>query len=192
MADSTETLLNTKPHNQLYWHRHQVKCNNPNCERTKGMEPDDITLAGIPHQGYGYCSTCYGEFKKIGKLPKNLTLRLKEQEIYKIIGERIRRAREKQEVSQRQLAKDIGYKSTSTLSAIEKGDKRIQLTELQNVARVLHRDINYFFGADYKLPDLKMYLKEVYCELDLDEINELCKLTEALRKKKYMLRQLVS
>ena len=116
-----------KPHNQLYWKKRQVTCKNSDCTKTKGMNPEEITNAGIPHQGYGFCSTCYGIFKKLGRLPKDLNLKFEEREIYKEIGKKIKKAREIEDLSQRELSQKIGYKSLGTISAIEAGQKRIQL-----------------------------------------------------------------
>lgn len=175
--------LKIKPHNQFYWQKRKTICKNPNCDRTKGMTPDEITEAGIPHQGYGYCSTCYGIFKNLGKLPKGLNLKFEEQEIYKLIGKRLKKARELQELSQSELARRIGYKSSAALSAIEKGIRRIQLNELQHAARILHTDINYFFGANYELPNLETYLREVCYGLKTEEIKLICCQIEALQGK---------
>ncbi len=176
---------NTKPHNQLYWKSRKVICKNSDCQRTKGMTPEQITEAGIPHQGYGYCSTCYGTLKKEGKLESaNKNYRQEEIKKYKLIGERIRLAREIQGISVRKLAKDVGYRSTSSLTYIEMGQKRIQLTELEKLSDSLKRDMNYFFGLEASLPDFKTFLRDLYQELDNEEIEEIEKFVQRIMKSK--------
>ncbi len=177
--------LNIKPHNQLYWKNRKAICKNSDCRRTKGMTPEQITEAGIPHQGYGYCSTCYGVLKKEGKLESaNKNYRQEEIKKYKLIGERIRLAREIQGISVRKLAKDVGYRSTSSLTYIETGQKRMQLTELEKLSGSLKRDMNYFFGLEATLPDFKTFLKDCYRELDTEDIEEIEKFVQRIMKSK--------
>lgn len=62
---------------------------------------------------------------------------------YKSIGRQLQLAREEAGLSQEQLAVKIGC-SQSTLSNYEKGKRRIYLAQLEKIAEVLQRPIDYF------------------------------------------------
>lgn len=62
---------------------------------------------------------------------------------YKSIGKRIQLAREEAGLSQEQLAAKIGC-SQSTLSNYEKGRRRLYLAQLEKIAEVLQKPIDYF------------------------------------------------
>ncbi|SHF05217.1 Transcriptional regulator, contains XRE-family HTH domain [Desulfofundulus australicus DSM 11792] len=63
---------------------------------------------------------------------------------YKSIGRRIQLAREEAGLSQEQLAAKIGC-SQSTLSHYEQGKRRLYLAQLEKIAQVLQKPIDYFF-----------------------------------------------
>lgn len=81
---------------------------------------------------------------------------------YKSIGRRLQLAREEAGLSQEQLAARIGC-SQSTLSNYEKGRRRLYLAQLENIAEVLNKPIEYFMqplavesehsGMEAVLPD---------------------------------------
>ncbi|MFZ5651773.1 MAG: helix-turn-helix domain-containing protein [Bacillota bacterium] len=62
---------------------------------------------------------------------------------YKSIGRQLQLAREEAGLSQEQLAARVGC-SQSTLSNYEKGKRRIYLAQLERIAEVLQRPIDYF------------------------------------------------
>lgn len=62
---------------------------------------------------------------------------------YKSIGKRLQMAREEAGFNQEQLAARIGC-SQSTLSNYEKGKRRVYLAQLEKIARVLNKPIEYF------------------------------------------------
>lgn len=62
---------------------------------------------------------------------------------YKSIGKRLQMAREEAGYNQEQLAAKIGC-SQSTLSNYEKGKRRIYLAQLDKIAQVLNKPIDYF------------------------------------------------
>ncbi|MFZ5591627.1 MAG: helix-turn-helix domain-containing protein [Bacillota bacterium] len=62
---------------------------------------------------------------------------------YKLIGRRLQMAREEAGLSQEQLAARLGC-SQSTLSNYEKGKRRLYLAQLEKIARVLQKPLEYF------------------------------------------------
>lgn len=62
---------------------------------------------------------------------------------YKSIGKRLQMAREEAGYNQEQLAAKIGC-SQSTLSNYEKGKRRIYLAQLDKIAAVLNKPLEYF------------------------------------------------
>lgn len=71
---------------------------------------------------------------------------------YKTIGKQIQSAREEAGYSQDHLAAKIGC-SQSTLSNYEKGKRRIYLNQLEKIAEVLGRPVEFFLRqVDYNPP----------------------------------------
>lgn len=62
---------------------------------------------------------------------------------HKEIGYRIQIAREEAGFNQKELAEKLGF-SQSTLSNYEKGKRRIYLAQLQNIADILGKSVDYF------------------------------------------------
>lgn len=56
---------------------------------------------------------------------------------YKKLGERIQRIRKLMGITQQELAKAVGYETSTAISLIESGKRRVQLTELSALAHVL-------------------------------------------------------
>ena len=70
---------------------------------------------------------------------------------YKSIGKQLQLARELAGWSQEQLAARIGC-SQSTLSNYEKGKRRIYLAQLEKIAEIINRPVEFFLRpADYVL-----------------------------------------
>ncbi|MGQ9556976.1 MAG: helix-turn-helix domain-containing protein [Desulfurispora sp.] len=78
---------------------------------------------------------------------------------YKLIGRRLQLAREEAGLSQEQLATRLGC-SQSTLSNYEKGKRRLYLAQLEKIARVLNKPLEYFMQPlteewpEQNLPDV--------------------------------------
>ncbi len=62
---------------------------------------------------------------------------------FKEIGRKLQLAREEAGLSQEQLASMLGC-AQSTLSNYEKGKRRLYLTQLENIAEILDKPIEYF------------------------------------------------
>lgn len=65
----------------------------------------------------------------------------------KDIGRKLQQAREDAGLSQEQLASMLGC-AQSTLSNYEKGKRRIYLTQLEHIAEILNRPIEYFLDSN--------------------------------------------
>ncbi len=68
-------------------------------------------------------------------------------EIYKIIGQNVKKIRKKKNVSQLELSLAIGHKAVGTVSMCELciNNKHFNLEHLLKIADVLETDINEFF-----------------------------------------------
>jgi Zn-dependent peptidase ImmA (M78 family)/DNA-binding XRE family transcriptional regulator len=66
------------------------------------------------------------------------------QDIYRELGQRIRRARESAGLSQEDMAQMLGYNSPATISYFEGGDRRISIEHLQRIAGHLGLPFSYF------------------------------------------------
>lgn len=79
------------------------------------------------------------------------------------IGRRIRLYREKIGMTQAELAKAAGYKSTGTISLIERGLCGVEVSKLRKIARVLEVDLGALIAfeefSDRKLAALLMFEK---------------------------------
>ena len=78
---------------------------------------------------------------------------------YLYIGKRIREAREALGISQRELALELGYESSTAISYIESGDRKISVVDLEKVAKHLGRDIRFFIGQDIQKSDVRVALR---------------------------------
>lgn len=65
---------------------------------------------------------------------------------FKEIGRKLQLAREEAGMSQEQLANMMGC-AQSTLSNYEKGKRRLYLTQLENIAELLQKPIEYFMES---------------------------------------------
>lgn len=72
---------------------------------------------------------------------------LTDEELPREIGQRIRRARKEQGLSQGELAGTLGYK-TSMVSAFENGTRRLKLEDLSKLCVVLDKEPEYFLRTE--------------------------------------------
>jgi len=73
-------------------------------------------------------------------------------DLRKILGNRIRTARVRLSLSQRQLASEAGFSAPQIISQIEKGEREIKAWELVNLARVLRIDMSQLIGTEEPRP----------------------------------------
>lgn len=67
-------------------------------------------------------------------------------ERYTEIGAKIKEAREEMELSQSELAEAVGFKSPTAISLIEAGTRKVAIEDLETIAEVLQRPIEFFLG----------------------------------------------
>lgn len=59
------------------------------------------------------------------------------------VGQRIKAAREKADLTQSELASKLGYTSPTAVSLIEAGERGVKVEILEKIAKILHQDVNY-------------------------------------------------
>ena len=95
--------------------------------------------------------------------------------VEKNIGEVINEAREKANLSQRQLAK-LANINNSELSKIESGVRKEPspkiLRKISNVLDVNYSDLMYMIGLGIEVSPLNPFIKDYYSKLKGDELNE--------------------
>ena len=69
---------------------------------------------------------------------------------YKSIGRKIKEVREFVGLSQRQLAETIGFETSTAISLIESGERRVSISDLEKIAEVLNKNVGYFLGQEEK------------------------------------------
>lgn len=93
----------------------------------------------------------------------------------KKIGELIAEAREKKDLSQRQLAK-IAKISNAELSKIESGEREIPnpktLRKISNIIDVNYNDMMYMIGLGIEVSPLNPFIKDYYEKMNLDQLAE--------------------
>jgi transcriptional regulator with XRE-family HTH domain len=91
---------------------------------------------------------------------------------YAILGEAIRQARKEAGIFRNDLAKLLG-RSYTCVNLWERGDRRIQIDDLEKIALILNKPINYFF--DFKTTDIinKQETKSEFLTLVEDTILEM-------------------
>ena len=77
------------------------------------------------------------------------------------IGAQIKTAREEMECSQLDLAKALGFESSTAISLIESGERKVTVENLERIANFLHKDFKYFIGQDVSnnIVDIKVALR---------------------------------
>ena len=106
-------------------------------------------------------------FKQVLYIQKGMIVKMEElTEIdYKIIGERIKKARKKLDLTQEQLSEKIDV-SVAYLSRVERGNTKINLIRLVELAEVLNVSISYLITGigintkDYLNEELRQLLQK--------------------------------
>src|SRR3989344_9425559 len=76
----------------------------------------------------------------------------------KLIGIRIKEAREAVGISQKALADAIGFESATAISLIEAGERKVRVQDLEKMSDFLHRDMKFFLGIEEK-QDIRFALR---------------------------------
>jgi len=75
------------------------------------------------------------------------------------VGQRIKQARERADMTQSQLAKALDYNSPTAISLIEADERSVRVEILQKIAEVLHQDVNYLATGKNSTPSVKTALR---------------------------------
>ncbi len=100
---------------------------------------------------------------------------------YVEIGRRIKDARENEGLKQVELAKQLEYSSPTFISLIEDGKRKVRIDDLEKIAKILHRDVNFFItGKDNNPQTVQMALR-ADDDLDHSDIAKVETLIETLK-----------
>lgn len=103
---------------------------------------------------------------------------MNQDDVLIIMGQQIRKAREKKNLTQKELASHIG-KTQKAMSSYENGVRAIRVTEIPLICEVLEVNIEYLFGKDnrekqkvFRLYDQLEEPFRDYAIRDLQRLNE--------------------
>lgn len=82
-----------------------------------------------------------------------------EHDLYKAIGQRIKRARERLGISQEELARRMKYKSAATVSHFETGFRKISIADLQKLSKILGIPLENLIAESHRTTvDMQQFL----------------------------------
>ena len=102
------------------------------------------------------------------------------------IGARIKKTREAEGLTQTELAQKLDYKSPTAISLIEAGERRVQISDLEKIAKLLHRDVSFFIKGDVAMsvqPSVQIALRADK-HLDQDDVKRVEDFIDALKLSK--------
>lgn len=104
-----------------------------------------------------------------------------EKQRYIEIGKKIRVARENKGFSQKELATVLGFKSSTAISYLETGERKISIFDLENLVKNLGYSFDYFLDkTTYEANNLDEILTDQY-QLNLANIDMVKKLIQFLQ-----------
>ncbi len=79
---------------------------------------------------------------------------------YQQIGQRIKKVREDNDLTQSELAERLGF-TKATMSLIEQGERKVAVHEIEKIAEILNKNLDYFLGKKMEkpVPDLRFALR---------------------------------
>lgn len=101
------------------------------------------------------------------------------------LGERLREAREYLELSQDEVAREVGL-PRAAVSLIESGQRKVEALELKKFARLYERPVSYFTGGEQKKPQLPTeieHLARKAAELSDKDRAELARFADYLKSR---------
>jgi transcriptional regulator with XRE-family HTH domain len=87
----------------------------------------------------------------------------------KLLGERIRLARDRKGLSQEHLA-NLVEKDQRGISEIEAGNRKLSVTDLPKFAKALDVPILYFFEGEISKDDLDIAMLRVFAQIEHEEV----------------------
>lgn len=109
-----------------------------------------------------------------------------ENQKYAQIGSRIKEAREREGLTQTELARVLGYNSPTAVSLIEAGDRKVNIVGLEKVAQALHCEVSFLInGTKTQLPDVGVALRAEGSleQADVERIESYIELIKLQKKK---------
>lgn len=106
------------------------------------------------------------------------------QDRYKAIGLKIRTAREDADMSQKELAEKVGFESSTAISLIETGDRKVSVKDLESIALILHKDIKFFLGQEEGKADVRFALRADK-ELSTQDKQQILSFIDFVKKQKH-------
>lgn len=103
------------------------------------------------------------------------------EKTYKVIGLKIKEAREAAGMSQKELADKLGFESATAISLIESGERRISIDYLEKISGILHKDIKFFLGQEERI-DFE-YALRADNELTKKDKDDILRFIDFVRKK---------
>ena len=110
----------------------------------------------------------------------------RENQKYIEIGARIKEARENEDLTQTDLARKLNYKSPTAISLIEAGERRVQISDLEQIAKILHRDVSFFIKGKHATtpqPSVQIALRADK-QLDQEDVKRVESFIDALKLSK--------
>lgn len=77
----------------------------------------------------------------------------------KNIGNKIKKYRESAGWSQKTLAEKVGYETSTAISLIESGARKISIEDLEKISEAFHTDIKILLGHKQESVDFKLALR---------------------------------
>ncbi len=99
------------------------------------------------------------------------------------LAKRLREAREYLELSQDEVARELGVPRTA-ISLMESGQRKVEALELEKLARLYQRPLGYFTGektGNFKLPEKVEHLARAAAALSEKDRAELTRFAEYLK-----------
>ena len=84
---------------------------------------------------------------------------MNEENKYQFIGKKIREAREAAGLSQRELADKLGFESSTAVSYMESGERKVSVVDLEKIAKLLDKDIRFFIGQEAEQLNVRVALR---------------------------------
>src|SRR5579872_4033891 len=101
-----------------------------------------------------------------------------------LIADRLKKAREYLQLSQEEVARQLGVPRTA-ISLIESGDRRVEALELQKLAHLYQRTVGYFVGdeaEEFSLSPRVAGLARIALKLSRYDCDQLIRFAEDLRR----------
>lgn len=103
---------------------------------------------------------------------------------YALIGAKIKKVREADSISQKELADSIGFESATAISLIEAGERKVSIVDLEKIAEKLGKNMDYFLETEGKPVDVKFALRADK-NLSKDDKKAILRFVELAKKQKH-------